>query len=91
MLENVSVDGRKSESMFDTLFPPDSGLAVYFMREDNVWKNEEGEEFLDLTDFGFTALQRNTILHHIYMHDDDEYVSVYNNRGELIEIFWEKS
>jgi len=75
--------------LFDSLYPPDSGIAVYFRRDVNLWLDEDGVEHFDLKDFGFTALQRETILAHIQDHLKDEYVSVHNNNVELVEIYWE--
>lgn len=76
-------------TLFDSLYPPDSGIAVYFRRDTNVWLDDYGVEHFDLKDFGFTALQRETILAHIRSHVEDEYLSITNNDGDLIEIYWE--
>ena len=75
-------------SLFDSLYPPDSGISVYFVKERNIWIDDDGKEHLDLKEFGFTALQRNTLRNHIQSHWGDEYVSITNNYGDLIEIYW---
>lgn len=79
----------KMTILFDVLYPPDSGTAAYFDRDRNVWCDDYGNEYLDLRDFGFSALQRETILQHIHTHLWDEYMAVPNNDGELVEIYWE--
>jgi hypothetical protein len=70
-------------------FPPDSAQSVYFLEEENLWMDEDGETYLDLTEFGFTAFQRNTILIDIRRNYRAEYMYVTNNYGEPVEIFWE--
>ena len=75
--------------MLSCAFPPDSSTLVFFDRFDNVWIDEDGDTYLDLQEFGFTALQRQTILIDIFKHLDAEYLYIVNNFGETIEIFWE--
>lgn len=76
--------------LLDSLGPPDSGMAVYFNRDRNIWFDEDETEHMDLKDFGFTALQRETLLEHIWANLDDGYLSVFNDTGNLVEIYWDR-
>ena len=69
--------------------PPESATSVYFLELDNLWTDDDGEKYLDLTEFGFTALQRNTILMEIHKNYQAEYIYTLNNYGDPIEIHWE--
>jgi hypothetical protein len=76
--------------MFDKTFPPDSAQPVYYLAESNLWMDEDGEIYLDLTEFGFTALQRETLLMDMHKNYDAEYMYVTNYYGEPVEIHWER-
>lgn len=81
---------RINHPIFESCMSPvESGLTAYFDRPNNIWINEDGYPILDLKDFGFTALQRETILAYIEAHPCAHYVGIYNNKGEFVEIFWD--
>lgn len=75
--------------MISCLSPPDSSILIFFDRFDNVWMDEDGETYLDLQEFGFTPLQRQTILINIFKDLQAEYLYLVNDFGETLEIFWE--
>jgi hypothetical protein len=74
--------------VYNYLFPPESATAVFYDPHDNIWMNEDGEVYNDLKEFGFTALQRNTILKMIFKNFQAGYICVLNNFNEFVEIMW---
>lgn len=72
--------------MWDCSSPPNSGISAFYVEESNVWLDEDGEEYADLTQFGFTPLQRDTILVNMRRYPDAHYLCCINNYGELVEI-----
>lgn len=76
--------------MFKPGCPPDSATGAFLDTDNNAWLDEDGFPHKDLKDFGFTALQRGTILLNIARFHGDGYMYIPNNKNEMVEIYWEK-
>lgn len=71
--------------------PPDSAIGAFFDATTNWWMDDDGFFHSDLKDFGFTALENQTIRKLIANHANDEYMCLPNNNGDLVELFWNKT
>ena len=77
-------------SIFDSIGPRDSGPCAIWDRENNIWYDDNGVALRDLTEMGFSAWMRETILLYIHQHEEDKYVGLVNDFGDSIELFWSK-
>ena len=77
-------------SIFDTSYdhPREDGPCAYFDIINNIWTDDNGIMLTDLKEMGFTARMRETILIYIHRHQDIGYVSLINNWGDSVELFW---
>lgn len=66
-----------------------NAIGAFFDKYTNVWIDELGYPVLDLKEFGFTALQRETILKYIHDNPNKSYICVLNNHNFPVEIYWE--
>ena len=77
-------------SIFESIGPRDSGPCAFWDRKSNIWYNDNGVALRDLTEMGFSARMRESILLYIRQHEEDEYVGLVNDFGDSIELFWSK-
>lgn len=75
-------------SIFEREYPSDSGPSAFFNRKYKIWFDCDGIPLIDLTEFGFSARMRETIMMYIHKHEEDGYVGVINDYGDSIELFW---
>lgn len=78
-----------NNELFGNWPPPDGGTAAYLSQYPNTWMDDMGVIYYDLSAFGFTAFERETVLLQIRQNWPNEYLRTINNKNEVVEIFWE--